>query len=514
MAKQGKVLIIYPPNQLNPTEAPRPEGSLGPLYLAAALEAVGVETDVVDASVGTEADKLEDTFNRPVMQPNGLIRIGMSPDRIRELIVSGGYDVVAIHSNFTPQTRMVLETAKIVKEIDPEILVISGGVNARHIPERFLGTGLVDLICITEGERIIVKAVKQWRLQRSFDGVDGIVFMESNRLVWRPADPDSVIQNLDDLPVPAWHKLPLEKYAEVTSPHGDVVLNERHIYAPLMTSRGCPFKCAYCHISLEKSYPGDIGNLRLKSVDRVIQEIDVLKSLGVKKVYFEDDSLLAKKARVKDIFGRLLGAGLKIADVNGVNLVHLFVRDAVTKKLKVDQEYLELLYASGFDQISFPVESGSQRVLDKYATAKLHLETMDVVELVRIAARVGISCPVGIMMGFPDETEAEILQSVELARRLVDAGAKYCSFYIPIPFPGSQLYHMAISGGHLDLDFDPDIMNWHRPVMKKTTVPPERVLELREWAWRSVNHNDYVAERLSKNIGRRWDSFKPVNDKK
>lgn len=103
-----KVLIIYPPNQLNPTEAPRPEGSLGPLYLASALENAGIETDLVDASVGTEDDKLEDTFNNPVMQLNGLIRIGMSFDRIREFIALGGYDVVAIHSNFTPQTRLVL----------------------------------------------------------------------------------------------------------------------------------------------------------------------------------------------------------------------------------------------------------------------------------------------------------------------------------------------------------------------------------------------------------------------
>ena len=332
------------------------------------MENAGIETDLVDASVGTEDDKLEDTFNNPVMQLNGLIRIGMSFDRIREFIALGGYDVVAIHSNFTPQTRMVLETAKIIKEINPEILVISGGVNARHILERLLGIGFVDLICITEGERIIVKIVKQWRLNRSFDGVDGVVFMESGRLVYRPVNSDSVVQNLDELPVPAWHKLPLAKYAEITSPHGDVVLSEKYIYAPMMTSRGCPFKCAYCHISLEKEKHDDIGNLRLKSVDRVMREIEILKSLGVTKVYIEDDSLLAKKARVKEIFTRLLGAGLKIADVNGVNLVHLFVRDRATGKLRVDRDYLELLCASGFDQISFPVESGVQRVLDKYAT--------------------------------------------------------------------------------------------------------------------------------------------------
>jgi anaerobic magnesium-protoporphyrin IX monomethyl ester cyclase len=496
----NKVLVIDPPNQLNPTEAPRPQGSLGPLYLVSALEDAGIEVDFVDASVGTAEDDMKQTFYNTFRQENGLVRIGMSPERIRNLISVGGYDIVAIHSNFTPQTRMVLETARIVREVNPKVLIITGGVNARNMPEYFLRTGLVDLICSTEGERIIVKIVKEWRRSLSFDGVDGIIFIDSGRLIFRPAESGSIIQNLDDLPMPAWHKLLLERYAEISSPHGDVVLDVNHMYAPLMTSRGCPFRCIYCHISLEKALAGDIGHLRFKSVGRVIQEFEILRSLGVEKVYIEDDSLLAKKARVREILKRLLGAGLKIADANGVNLVHLFVRDRVTGKLKVDQDYLELFLASGFGHISFPIESGSQRILDKYATSKLNLDAMDLVELVRVASRIGISCPVGIMIGFPDETEQEIMQSVELGRKLVGAGAKYCSFYIPIPFPGSRLYQMAIAGGYLDSNFDTDAMNWHRSVMRNTVVPPERILELKNWAWRSVNDKDYVAEREKQNI--------------
>ena len=103
------------------------------------------------------------------------------------------------------------------------------------------------------------------------------------------------------------------------------------------------------------------------------------------------------------------------------------------------------------------------------------------------------------------KTEEEIMKSVEYAKRAVDAGAKYCSFFIPIPFPGSQLYNYAISHGHLFPDFDPDSMNWHKPVMKNTVVSPERILELREWAWRTVNRQEYVAERLKQNIGNRWN---------
>src|SRR6185436_14631096 len=94
-----------------PIETPRPDGSLGPLYLAGALEAEGIEVDILDASVGTNSDRLEDTFFNPIMQPSGLIRIGMTVARIQEEIARGKYTVVGVHSNFTPQTRMALDVA-------------------------------------------------------------------------------------------------------------------------------------------------------------------------------------------------------------------------------------------------------------------------------------------------------------------------------------------------------------------------------------------------------------------
>src|SRR3989338_9488000 len=96
-----------------------------------------------------------------------------------------------------------------------------------------------------------------------------------------------------------------------------------------MTSRGCPFRCAYCHISEERSLAGprgDIGLLRLKSIDRVMMEINHLRSLDVTHLFIEDDSLLAKKARVTDLFRRIAGMGMKISNVNCVNLVHFGIR--------------------------------------------------------------------------------------------------------------------------------------------------------------------------------------------
>src|SRR3989344_1234242 len=504
--RRQKVLIVYPPNQLMAIETPRPDGSLGPLYLAAALERAGYETDVLDCSVGGPGDTLEETFYRSVMQENGLTRIGMSYEKIRDFIAAGKYDVIGINSNFTPQTRMALEVARAAKEARRDITVVAGGVNARNLPDRFLKSGVVDYVVLTEGENILpalVRCLSQGQAPSS--AVPGIMFLSGGRICTRPLGTGVTYDDLDLLPFPAWEKLPFEKYDRIASPHG-VIASPDQRYAPLMTSRGCPFKCAFCHISLEKEHAADsggIGNYRMKSVSRVLEEILVLKGLGVKKLYFEDDSLLAKKARVKEIFEWLLGHGLKIADVNGVNLVH-FLKGGKGGRPEIDRDYLELLKAGGFDQIVFPVESASQRILDTYATAKLDHANLDVIELVRLAREVGILCPINMMIGFPDETEQEMRSSIELGKRLVDAGAPYCTFFIPIPFPGSALYEIAVRGGHLDRNFDPDTMNWKRAVMKGTVVPPERVEELRDWGWQTVNTEQHVAERLRQSTGARW----------
>jgi len=506
MSKQNpKVLLIYPPNQLMDIEIPRPGGTLSLLYLAGALRSAGIEVDLLDATVGAKEDRLEDTFLLRVKQQNGLTRIGMSPERLRVYFADGKYDIIGISSIFTSQTRMALEVAQIAKQVNPETLIIAGGGNAQALSSRFLKSGVVDLVATSESDNLIVRIVLTWQKNRSFGDLDAIAFLRDGQVITKPVRPETICQNLDKLPLPAWDMLPFEKYDNIGfSTRSNTPVIEPSRYAPIMTSRGCPFRCLYCHNSEEKdpaSERGNIGSLRFKSVERVMQEIEILRSLGVQHLYFEDDSLLAKKNRVTEIFCRVTGMGMKISNINGVNLAHFAIRNA-NGKLVPDREYLEVMKKAGFGEFVFPVESGSQRILDKYASAKLNLAQFDVVELMRVATQeVGMKCLGNIMIGFPDETEEEMLQGVELAKRLIDAGAEYITFFIPIPFPGSKLFAQAIEGGFLSEDFDPDRMNWKNPVMHNTLVPPERIVELRDWAWEYVNTPEYVQSRRSHEIG-------------
>jgi len=500
MIEKNKVLLIYPPNQLMDIETPRPDGSLGLLYLASALEAKGIPTDVLDASVGTSSQSLQDTFYHLVRQENGLIRIGMDFEDIANHVIREKYNVVGISSNLTPQTRMVFETARAIKKADPSIKIYAGGINARALKERFLAAGYFDGVCLSEGElifpRLVLEGVKE---------IPGMAFNRKGEIIVNPVDQSCFPKTLDNLLMPAWEKLPFAKYEQIASPHGvDVTERKDPRYAPIMTSRGCKFRCDYCHISTERgnSLTGPIGRIRFHSLERVLSEVEKLKSLGVGRLFFEDDSLFALRRRAKEILELIKNDGISITNVNGVNLIDYFAK--TPSGYVIDKEFLDILRDAEFNQIVFPVESGSQRILNKYATCKVNLDKLDLLGLMKEMSGLGIKAPVNMMVGFPDETEEEVEQSIVMARRLMDAGAPYVTFFIPIPFPGSKLFETAVSQGYLDRDFDTDIMNWKRPVMQNTTIPPERLVEIRDRANEEVNTREHNARRLEQSAGHRW----------
>ena len=253
MVKNLKGILIYPPNQLMDIETPRPDGSLGPLYLASELERRGYEIDILDASVGGKNQTLQDTFYRRIKQENGLTRIGMDFSEIAEFVVGGKYDFVGISSNFTPQTNMVFKTAGAIKKAAPNIPIFSGGVNARALKERFLSTEYFEGICLTEGEFIFPQMIESFIKSKGLKEVSGVAYKQDDQIIINPINVGCFPKHLDELIMPAWEKLPFEKYEQILSAHGIDVTGKPHgRYAPIMTSRGCPFSCFYCHISGEK----------------------------------------------------------------------------------------------------------------------------------------------------------------------------------------------------------------------------------------------------------------------
>ena len=500
--KNPKFILIYSPQVFDPKfGAIKPEGSLGLIYLASSLRNENFEVTLLDAAVGNDNYSLSETFYKEEVQDNGMIRIGMTLNDIKKEVE--GFDAIGITSIFTAQTRMVEDVIKSIKTEFPEKLIILGGVNARYQMQRFFDSG-ADLICLSEAEKTIVEIGKVLRNgSKDFTKIQGLA--GRNGFFNQQKD---IIQNLDSLPIPAWDLQPLKKYWEIARPHGGGFDNQKVAYAPVMFSRGCPFRCHYCHISKEVngSDSGEIGSLRLKSEDRVNIEIEILQNLGVEYVFIEDDSLLAKKKRALNIFDKLAEKNLRLADVNGINLAHLCTyKDG---KLGVDDELLESMANAGFQKLSFPVESGSQRIIDKYATGKLNLKKHDVSALIRKAKELNMEIGGAYTFGYPDESISEMISTFNIARQHMAAGMDYANFVIITPFPGTMLYDMALSENLFIKNLDVADMDWMRPTIK-TKVPHWFIRLIITKGWRYVNNESRI-NRI-KNLSPKTKSKKIIN---
>lgn len=487
--KEPRFLLMYAPQRFDPRfGAVKPEGSLGIAYLAGALRDHGYEVKLLDCCVGNEKYGLQETFHRQKVLSNGMIRVGLSPEEIVQEVAD--YDVVGLSSIFTAQTAMVEETVRAIAAAHPDKLILLGGVNARAQAKRFLDAG-ASLICLSEAEKTILDIGQRLREgSRDFSGIEGIALKVEGQV--RSTPMTFVEQDLDKLPIPAWDLMPLAKYWEIARPHGGGFSPDNPIaYASAMTSRGCPFNCHYCHISreFEGSDAGSMGKLRLKSMKRVLHEMDVLKGLGVKYVFLEDDSLLAKKNRVLQIFKEMMKLNLRLSDVNGINLSHL----TTTKdgKMGVDEELLETMAAAGFEKLIFPVESGSQRILTKYATNKLVLDKHNVPALIRKAKSLGLEVGGNYTYGYPDETHEEMLATFNCAKEHMDAGMDYANFHFITPFPGTQLYENAVTNDWLIPGIDLAELDWTKPSMK--TIVPAWILEfIMTEGWEYVNKPERI----------------------
>jgi anaerobic magnesium-protoporphyrin IX monomethyl ester cyclase len=477
------VLLLYPPNQTFPGQVCKPNGSLAYPYLGGALRRHGVPVRVFDACVGDGPDPLEELFDHPSPLPNGFLRTGISDERI--LDVAAEHDIIGITSIFTDQESMVLHCARLIKAAYPDKILVSGGVNARSRLPQFFGAGF-DVVCLSEGENALVQIVDAARrsTRPSFADIHGIAFPDAGRIRINPTRAQDTVWDLDTTAMPAWDLLPLQRYWTLARPHSGMFEPGAELrYGNMMTSLGCPFHCAYCHIGgeVEDSLSGPIGRFRVKSDERVLAEIDTLKGLGVTDVFIEDDSLLGNKRRGLRLLRKIQGAGVTIVDLNGINLIHLL------KRWKPDHEVLEALAAAGFTQINMPFESGNQRILRKYASNKLDIEKADLPGLIIAMKEYGFRLYGNYMMGYPDESLEEIEATIQLAREHVSYGLDHAHFFIVVPLPGSPLYDMAIAGGHFSPDFNPDTMNIYKANMTGTLVPAEVLEETRNRAWDEVN---------------------------
>jgi anaerobic magnesium-protoporphyrin IX monomethyl ester cyclase len=378
--KSIKITLINPPQK---TDFPQPP--LGLAYVATALEKAGYEVEIIDA---------------PALKLT-------TKETIRK-VVDNGVDFVGITA-MTPTICSAIEIARGIKENDNSKFVFMGGAHVTALPKKTLEDfPEIDVIVIGEGEVTTPILIKRVKNKKNLRNVLGIAYREDRKIIVNRLRP--IIKNLDGLPIPAYHLLPINKYRPYP-PHG-----KKLPYMAIMTSRGCPFRCAFC----SKSVHGKI--YRAKSPKAIIEEIKYIKKrYRIKELLFYDDTFTLNRQRIIELCNEMIK--------NKINIPW----SCETRVNLVDKELLSKMKRAGCYIISYGVESGNQKILNNI---KKDITIEQIKNAFKITRDVGINIVSYFMLGCPGDTEKTIKQTIEFAKEL---DANFTQFSICTPFPGTEI---------------------------------------------------------------------------
>ncbi len=341
-------------------------------YSAALLEEAGVEVSLLDA----HAERLSGERLKPRLK---------NFDKI--FITSSDVDRwLCPNLNLTP----VIEAAQLARTFTSELFLM--GQHGTVHPERMLE--LTGAKAVIQGEPEF--AVRDLCLFDRLEAVPGISYWQNGKTASSPA---RGLHPLDELPTPAWHRLPMDRYFYE-------ILGER--FALLETARGCPFQCTFC--AKEIMYgPG----LRRRSLDRVLNDLDLLVTRhGVRSIYFFDLEFLVNKRTVEQLCDALIQRDYPIRWC------------CQTRVTDVDKEILRKMRQAGCRLIHFGLESGSQRILDHI---KKEASLADAERAIRLTREASLESLCFFMLGFEGEAGEEIQETIRFARKL---NPTYASFHV------------------------------------------------------------------------------------
>lgn len=418
-----KVLLFIPPAfTLKDALDINPLPPLGLGYIGAVLENNGVEVKIVDCL-------MEGWDNRVDVGDNN-IRIGLSFDKIREIIEGYAPDIVGVNNLFTKQRENAHNIYKLAKSVNEDIITIAGGAHPTVMPELVLSDKNVDYVVIGEGEDTIIDLVNYIEGKRDISMLDGVGYKEDGRI--RIIPKTKFITDLDKLPFPARHLLNMEKYFGLKASHGS---RRKDRFSPIITSRGCPAMCTFC--SAHKVWG---RRYRARSPENVIAEMKEIKEkYGIQEIMFEDDNVTMNAKRAEKIFDLMIQEKLDFVWDTPNGVAAFALNEKLIRKMK----------ESGCYKMNLALESGSQYVLDNVIKKPLKLDKM--LPLVNYAREIDLEVGAFFVVGMPGETKEQIRDSFRLAKKW-----KFYAPFISIatPYPGTEIYEICKEKGYLFKDYN------------------------------------------------------------
>jgi len=368
-----KVLLVYP-YFLEDRVHPEDVGvvPMGVYYIAAVLKEHGHRVEILNWH-----------------------RIHKTPHKIEKTLVTKKPDVIAF-SIVNANRWGAIEIARLAKRIDPEVTIVFGGIGATFLWEHLLRHfSEIDFVVTGEGEVSLPNLLRciEEGDARGLEQIKGIAYRGPEKIVRTEAAP--LIEDLDQLPMPA-------KYFD---------------FNHVCSARGCAWNCTFCGSPRFWDH-----KVRFHSADYFVDQLELLHDRGICFFYVSDDTFTMKKQRVVEICKKILQRKLKIVWV------------AISRVDAVSDEILYWMRKAGCIQISYGVESGSEKI--RKALGK-SLTTAQIKRAFQLTTKYGILPRAYFIYGSPGENWSTIQESVDLIDEIRPLSI---IFYILDIFPGTALY--------------------------------------------------------------------------
>ena len=415
-----KITLVNPPYPPNAHSHP-PFIPLGLAYLGAVAEKEGHQVTVIDC----QGEKL--TY-----------------DSFRQRIKQVPSDVVGVTS-----TTLLYNSAKTIMEISkeeqPNAVTMIGGSHVSFWDENALNESpAIDIIVRREGELTFLELLQRIEAKKNFEGVLGTTFRGNDKKIIRNDD-RPFLHDLNSLPSPAYHLLPLDSYHRM----GKTIF-------PIVTSRGCVQWCDFC--STVRMFG---RGYRVRSPKKVVDDMEMLHNkYGQSQFTFYDDAFTVSRQHTLEM----------CADIKARKLDVTW--DCETRVDAVDKELLEKMHDAGCITIWFGVESGSEKILDQMHKK---IKPEGVREAFKMAQKAGMMTIASAVIGFPGETVETAWETINFINSL---NPDDIGFYVATPYPGTPMYEQVVKNGWLRVtDFNK--YDTATPTFETPVLSMEKIRELK-----------------------------------
>jgi len=328
---------------------------------------------------------------------------------------------------FSSQADEFPIVARIAKEVDRGCLVIAGGPHASTNSPGLYEIADVDYVVPHEGEETLVEVVANLLEQKAIGAISGLARRGPSGPLSNPARPQ--IQDLDALPFPDYDLIDLDAYQDRVTM---TAFLPRERFTSLFTSRGCYYRCSYCHTNFGKK-------MRYRSPENVLDEMErLIEERGVREFQIIDDIFNADRERALAIFDGIVKRNWRIslAFPNGL------------RADRMDEEFIQAAKEAGTYYWALAVETASPRLQKQiYKFNKLD----KVFDAIALSDRHGVFTCTFNMLGFPTETEMEMHATLDYNLR---SAAHVTHFFVVTPYEGTtmnkELERWGIRAGELD----------------------------------------------------------------